>query len=77
MIIVKEPQLPFRAHWTPTRDCHYALYKYKVNKYNYVVINFLCQVIFIFLKFCFNFISIVTLPYPKTKEKRKLPEIKN
>ena len=44
VIIVKEPQLPFRAHWTPTRDCHYALYKYKVNKYNYVVVNFFCQV---------------------------------
>ena len=48
-IIVKELQLPFRAHWTPKRDCHFALYKYKVNKYNYVVVNFLCQVIFIFL----------------------------
>ena len=49
VIIVKEAQLPFRAHWTPTRDWHYALYKYKVNKYNYVVVNFLCQVIFVFL----------------------------
>ena len=49
VIIVKVAQLPFRAHWTPTRDWHYALYKYKVNKYNYVVVNFLCQVIFVFL----------------------------
>ena len=73
VIIVKEPQLLFRAHWTPPRDYHYALYKYKVNKYNYVVDNFLCQVIFLFL----FLISIVTYPYPKKKEKRKLPEIKN
>ena len=26
-IIMKELQLPFRAHWTPKRDCHFALYK--------------------------------------------------
>ena len=40
----------------------------------YVVVNFLSQVIFIFLLFQLH---QHILPYPKTKEKQKLPEIKN
>ena len=36
-MIEKQPQLPFTAHWTPKRDCHYALYKYKVNRGYYTV----------------------------------------
>ena len=39
-----------------------------------VVVNFLSQVIFIFLLFQLH---KHTLPYSKTKEKQKLPEIKN
>ena len=39
-----------------------------------VVVNFLSQVILIFLLFQLH---QDTLPYPKTKEKQKLPEIKN
>ena len=39
-----------------------------------VVVNFLSQVIFIFLLFQLH---QHILPYPKTKEKQKLPEIKN
>ena len=40
----------------------------------YAVVNFLSQVIFIFLMFQ---IHLNTLPYPKTKEKQKLSEVKN
>ena len=40
----------------------------------YVVVDFLSQVIFIFLLFQLH---LHTLPYPKTKEKQKLPEMKN
>ena len=39
----------------------------------YVVVNFLSQVIYIFLLFQ---LYQQTLPYPQTKEKQKLPEIK-
>ena len=39
-----------------------------------VVVNFLSQVILIFLLFQLH---QHILPYPKTKEKQKLPEIKN
>ena len=39
-----------------------------------VAVNFLSQVIFIFLLF---WLHLLTLPYPKTKEKQKLPEMKN
>ena len=39
----------------------------------YAVVNFLPQVIVIFLLFQLHW---HTLPYPKTKEKQKLPEIK-
>ena len=39
----------------------------------YVVVNFLSQVIYIFLLFQLHY---HTLPYPQTKEKQKLPEIK-
>ena len=39
-----------------------------------VVVNFLSQVIFIFLLFQLH---LHTLPYPKTKEKQKLPDMKN
>ena len=42
--------------------------------YVYVVVNFLSQVIFIFLLFQLH---QHILPYPKTKEKQKLPEMKN
>ena len=38
------------------------------------VVNFLSQVIFYFY---FISTSLATLPYPKTKEKQKLPEVKN
>ena len=38
-----------------------------------VVVNFLSQVIFIFLLFQLH---LHTLLYPKTKEKQKLPEMK-
>ena len=41
---------------------------------NSVVVNFLSQVIFIFLLFQLHKHA---LPYPKTKEKQKLPEIKH
>ena len=40
----------------------------------HVAVNFLSQVIFIFLLFQLH---QHILPYPKTKEKQKLPEIKN
>ena len=40
----------------------------------YVVVNFLSQVIFAFVLFQLYY---HTLPHPKTKEKQKLPEIKN
>ena len=40
----------------------------------HVVVNFLSHVIFIFPLFQFR---QHTLSYPKTKEKQKLPEIKN
>ena len=40
----------------------------------YVVVNFLSQEIFIFLLFQLH---LYTLPYPKTKEKQQLPEMKN
>ena len=42
--------------------------------FNSVVVNFLSQVIFIFLLFQLHKHA---LPYPKTKEKQKLPEIKH
>ena len=40
----------------------------------YIVVNFLSQVIFLFLLFQLH---LHTLPYPKTKEKQKLPKVKN
>ena len=39
-----------------------------------VVVNFFSEVIYIFPLFQ---LYCHTLPYPKTKEKQKLPEIKN
>ena len=50
-------------------------FKRRINELKtYVVVNFLSQVIFIFLLFQLH---QHILPYPKTKEKQKLPEIKN
>ena len=42
--------------------------------YMYVVVDFLSQVMKCYFSFCFNFISYISIP--KTKEKQKLPEIK-
>ena len=63
----------FEVQVNKPRGITFYKYSYHIN-FNSVVVNFLSLVIFIFLLFQLH---NHTLPYPKTKEEQKLPEIKH